>query len=114
MLSPRQDIYDYRRVDGKEFFKPVSYSVSKSAIFNLTRYIATYWAKENVRVNTLTLGGIYNDQPNEFVKEYCKHVPMGRMADAAEINGAIVFLCSDASSYMTGNNLIIDGGWSAW
>jgi NAD(P)-dependent dehydrogenase (short-subunit alcohol dehydrogenase family) len=112
--SPRQDIYDFRRKEGKTYFKPVAYSVSKSAILNLTRYLATYWAKDNVRVNTLTLAGIYNAQPKEFLNEYTKHVPIGRMAKPEETIGPILFLSSDASSYMTGSNLIIDGGWTAW
>ena len=114
LVSPRQDIYDFRRKDGKTFFKPVAYSVSKSAIFNLTRYLSTYWAKENVRVNTLTLAGIFNNQPKEFLKSYEKHVPLGRMANAEEAVGPMLFLASEASSYMTGSNLVIDGGWTAW
>ena len=114
ILSPCQDIYDFRRRDGEDFYKPVAYSVSKSAILNLTRYLATYWAKKGVRVNTLTPGGIFNDQPREFLDAYCPRVPMGRMADANELLGAIVFLSSDASSYVTGSNLVVDGGWSAW
>jgi len=114
MLSPRQDIYDFRRKDDKEYYKPVAYSVSKSAIFNLTKYLATYWAKDNIRVNTLTLAGVFNDQPKEFIDEYAKHVPLGRMLKAEEIEGPIIFLSTEASSYMTGANLIFDGGWSAW
>jgi len=114
MLSPQQEIYEFRRHGGEAFTKPVAYSVSKSAILNLTRYLATYWAKEGVRVNTLTLAGVFNDQPVEFLEAYTARVPLGRMAEAREALGAIVFLASDASSYMTGANLVVDGGWSAW
>ena len=114
ILSPCQDIYDFRRKDGEVFFKPVGYSISKSAILNLTRYLATYWAKSGVRVNTLTLAGVFNNQHPEFLKAYCARMPMGRMADVKESVGPMLFLASDASSYMTGANLIIDGGWSAW
>ncbi len=114
MLSPQQDIYEFRRKKGGVFFKPVAYSVSKSAVLNLTRYLATYWAKKGVRVNTLTLAGVFNDQPKKFLKAYCSRVPMGRMLKAPEAVGAVVFLASDASSYVTGSNLVIDGGWTAW
>jgi NAD(P)-dependent dehydrogenase (short-subunit alcohol dehydrogenase family) len=114
ILSPCQDIYEYKRKQGEVFFKPVAYSVSKSAILNLTRYLATYWAGKGVRVNTLTLAGVFNDQPEAFLEAYCQRIPIGRMARAEEMNGAILFLASDASSYMTGANMIVDGGWSAW
>jgi NAD(P)-dependent dehydrogenase (short-subunit alcohol dehydrogenase family) len=114
LLSPPQDLYEFRRQAGETFFKPVAYSVSKSALLNLTRYLATYWAKSGVRVNTLTLGGIFNEQPQEFLEAYGARVPLGRMAEAGEALGAVVFLASDASSYVTGANLVVDGGWSAW
>jgi len=114
ILSPCQDIYDFRRKKGETFFKPAAYSISKSAILNLTRYLATYWAKKGVRVNTLTLAGVFNNQPKEFLDAYCSRMPLGRMAQAHEYVGAVVFLASDASAYMTGANLIVDGGWSAW
>lgn len=114
ILSPCQDIYDYRRTAGEEFYKPVAYSVSKSAILNLTRYLATYWAKSRVRVNTLTLAGVFNDQPKDFLDAYLSRMPVGRMADAEEFIGPVILLASDASSYMTGSNLVVDGGWSAW
>lgn len=114
ILSPCQDIYQYKRDQGEVFFKPVAYSVSKSAVLNLTRYLATYWAGKGVRVNTLTLAGVFNNQPEAFLEAYCRRIPIGRMARAEEMNGAVLFLASDASSYMTGANMIVDGGWSAW
>jgi NAD(P)-dependent dehydrogenase (short-subunit alcohol dehydrogenase family) len=114
MLSPVQELYDFRRHGGEEFFKPVAYSVSKSALYNLTRYLATYWAKSGVRVNTLTLAGVWNDQPKEFLDAYTARMPLGRMADVGEVVGPVVFLASDASSYVTGANVVADGGWSAW
>jgi len=114
MLSPVQGVYDFRRASGETFFKPIAYSVSKSALYNLTRYLATYWARSGVRVNTLTLAGVWNDQPREFVDAYTARMPIGRMADAVEVVGPVVFLASDASSYVTGANLVADGGWSAW
>jgi NAD(P)-dependent dehydrogenase (short-subunit alcohol dehydrogenase family) len=114
LLSPVQDLYAFRRERGETFVKPVAYSVSKSAILNLTRYLATYWAKDGVRVNTLTLAGVFNDQPAEFLEAYSARIPMGRMLDAKEALGAVVFLASDASSYVTGSNVVVDGGWSAW
>jgi NAD(P)-dependent dehydrogenase (short-subunit alcohol dehydrogenase family) len=114
LLSPVQDLYAFRRERGETFVKPVAYSVSKSAILNLTRYLATYWAKAGVRVNTLTLAGVWNDQPQEFLDAYTARVPIGRMLEAHEALGAVVFLASDASSYVTGANVVVDGGWSAW
>jgi NAD(P)-dependent dehydrogenase (short-subunit alcohol dehydrogenase family) len=114
LLSPVQDLYAFRRETGETFFKPVAYSVSKAAVLNLTRYLATYWAKAGVRVNTLTLAGVWNDQPAAFLEAYEKRVPMGRMLRAEEALGAVVFLASDASSYVTGANVVVDGGWSAW
>ena len=112
-ISPDQRIYVRKRKKGT-FIKPISYCVSKGAIPSLTKYLATYWAKKNVRVNTVTFGGVFNNQDKEFVRNYSSRVPMGRMARRDEYNGAILFLASDASSYMTGANLVIDGGYTAW
>jgi NAD(P)-dependent dehydrogenase (short-subunit alcohol dehydrogenase family) len=114
LLSPDQSLYDFRREAGEEFFKPVAYSVSKSALVNLTRYLATYWGQSGVRVNTLTPHGIENGQPAPFVEAFSKRSPVGRLMDVSEAVGAVVFLASDASSYVTGTNLVVDGGWSAW
>ncbi|MCF7941281.1 MAG: SDR family oxidoreductase [Spirochaetia bacterium] len=116
MLSPVQDIYAYKERDtGIPFVKPVAYSASKSGIYNLTRYMATYWGRKGVRVNTLSPSGVFRDtQDAEFQRNYCARIPIGRMAAADEYNGAMLFLASDASTYMTGSNLVIDGGWSAW
>ena len=113
-VSPDQRIYAYRAKKGKPFFKPVSYAVTKAGVINFSRYLATYWADRKVRVNTLSLGGVFNHQDKEFVKEYARRVPMARMAKDDEYSGAILFLASDASSYMTGSNIIIDGGLTAW
>lgn len=116
MLSPVQDIYAYKeKKTGKPFVKPVAYCASKSGLYNLTRYLATYWARKGVRVNILTPSGVRRDtQDAEFQANYCNRMPIGRMAEEDEFNGAAVFLASDASRYMTGANLVVDGGWTAW
>lgn len=113
VVSPDQSLYEYRRNRGEVFFKPIAYSASKSALLNLTRYLAVYWAKTNVRVNTLVISGVYNGQEEEFVDAYTNRIPIGRMANYDEYNGAVIFLASEASKYMTGSNLTIDGGWTS-
>lgn len=113
VVSPDQSLYEYRRKRGEIFYKPVAYSTSKSGILNLTRYLAVYWAKQNVRVNSLTIAGVFNGQEQAFLDAYCGRIPIGRMADPDEYNGSVLFLASQASRYMTGHNLVIDGGWTA-
>ncbi|MFZ2162792.1 MAG: SDR family oxidoreductase, partial [Sideroxyarcus sp.] len=113
VVSPDQNLYEYRRQRGEVFYKPVAYSASKSGILNLTRYLAVYWAKRGVRVNSLTIAGVFNNQEQAFLDVYCSRIPVGRMANIDEYNGSVLFLASEASRYMTGTNLVIDGGWTA-
>jgi len=112
VISPDQRIYQVEELDG--FVKPVSYSVIKSGLIGLTRYLSTYWANRNVRVNALSPGGIENGQPQQFVSNLEYLIPMSRLANRDEYRGAVQFLCSDQSSYMTGQNLVVDGGRSVW
>ncbi|GAB4064744.1 SDR family oxidoreductase [Angustibacter speluncae] len=116
LVSPVQDIYAYREErTGVPFVKPVAYSAAKSGVYNLTRYCATYWGRHGIRVNTLTPSGVRRDTQDEtFQANYTARIPIGRMAEADEFNGAVVFLASDASRYMTGADLVVDGGWTAW
>jgi NAD(P)-dependent dehydrogenase (short-subunit alcohol dehydrogenase family) len=113
VIAPDQRLY---RVEGlsedQQPVKPVTYSVVKTALVGLTRYLATYWSDANIRVNAISPGGVFNGQPEVFLSRLKQLIPMGRMADRDEYQGAILFLCSDASSYMTGTNLVIDGGRS--
>lgn len=113
MVSPDQSIYEYRRKRGENFYKPVAYSVSKSGVLNFTRYLANYWGSNGIRVNTLTLAGVFNNQESEFLDQYLSRIPIGRMAEPADYFGPLHFLCSSSSIYMTGANLVIDGGWTS-
>jgi NAD(P)-dependent dehydrogenase (short-subunit alcohol dehydrogenase family) len=114
MVSPDQSLYDFRRDAGDVFYKPAAYAASKSAVLNLTRYLATYWGESGVRVNTLTPHGIADGQPEPFVEAFARRSPLRRLMTAAEAVGPVVFLASDASSYVTGANIVVDGGWTAW
>ena len=112
LVGPDQRLY--QREGESPQYKPVTYTVSKAAVLGLTRYLATYLAGTGIRVNTLTPGGVFADHDDEFVQRYAAKTVLGRMADREEISSALLFLISDASSYMTGANLIVDGGWTAW
>jgi NAD(P)-dependent dehydrogenase (short-subunit alcohol dehydrogenase family) len=114
VVSPDQSVYEHRRKGGAEYFKPVGYSVAKSGMLNFTRWLAEYCAPFGVRVNTLVPGGVREpDHAPEFVAEYEKRTPLGRMASEGDYDGAILFLASRASEYMTGATLVVDGGWTA-
>ena len=114
IVSPDQSLYEYRRRGGAEYYKPVGYSVAKSGVLNFTRWLAEYCAPFGVRANTLVPGGVQeSDHAPEFVAEYVKRTPLGRMATDEEYNGAVLFMASRASAYMTGAMLVVDGGWTA-
>jgi NAD(P)-dependent dehydrogenase (short-subunit alcohol dehydrogenase family) len=115
LVAPDQRLYRQPGLpDQLQPVKPVTYSIVKTALLGLSRYLATYWADRGVRVNAICPGGVYNGQPDEFVAKISELIPLGRMANLDEYQGAILFLCSDASAYMTGAVLVIDGGRTCW
>lgn len=114
VVAPDQRIYEGSEYNGRAINTPAVYSVSKAAVLGLTSYLSTYWADSKIRVNTLTPGGIASGQNSEFNQKYSNRVPLGRMGEASELTGALIYLASDASSYVTGQNIIVDGGLSAW
>jgi NAD(P)-dependent dehydrogenase (short-subunit alcohol dehydrogenase family) len=112
-VAPDSRFYDHIKCD-PPFLKPPAYGASKAAVVNLTRYLATLWASCGVRVNALSPGGVLGDQDPDFRRKFCERVPLGRMAEAADLRGPLLFLASDASAYVTGIELVVDGGFTAW
>ncbi len=112
LVAPDQRLYE--RPGEPPQYKPVSYAVTKAAVLGLTRYLATYYAGNNIRVNALSPGGVYDQHDEAFSEAYAARTVLGRMADVDDLQGGLLFLASDASSYVTGTNLVIDGGWSVW
>jgi NAD(P)-dependent dehydrogenase (short-subunit alcohol dehydrogenase family) len=114
IMAPDNRIYEGSNYLNRSINTPAVYSVSKAAVVGLTKYLSTYWANQGIRVNTLTPGGVFSGQNKEFQDRYSSRIPLHRMANASEIVGALLYLASDASSYVTGHNLIVDGGLHVW
>lgn len=114
IVGPDQGIYEGSEYLGRKINTPAIYSASKAGLWGLTKYLATYWGHRGVRVNAITPGGIFSGQNEAFVRNYSSKVPLGRMASAQDMAHAMQYLSSEASRYVTGHNLVVDGGWTAW
>ena len=114
IVAPDQRIYEGSLYEGRAINTPAVYSSSKAAVWGLTKYLSSYWGHRGVRVNAVTPGGVFSGQNDTFVQRYSARVPLGRMAECDEMSGAVIFLASNASSYVTGQNVVVDGGLTAW
>lgn len=114
IVAPDQGIYEGSEYLGRKINTPAIYSASKAGLWGLTRYLATYWGHRGVRVNAITPGGVFSGQNETFVRNYSRKVPLGRMAAESDMANAMLYLASDAAQYVTGHNLVVDGGWTAW
>lgn len=114
VVAPDQRLYQRDEETEQTMFKPAAYPVSKAGVLHLTRYLAAYWANKGIRVNSLTPHGVFRSQDEQFIRRFAERSPLGRMAKPEEITGPLLFLASDAASYINGANLVVDGGWTAW